>query len=284
MAGTGKEISISGKFAELEFCRSISLHESGLSVLRDFGIWDAGIAVLKGPHCCRRGVFHEENTIMWFVLSGSVSIEYKGKVYECKPGDLWIRNGNDEETVSFPDEKFEHIFFKLSQSPGENAGLRKAVKLPELQMLMNFLYFESLEKHPDSGTTLSSISVLIVNILRRNMGDFIPPKFGDIHKLLEENPKAFSSTAKLAAHFHVSPSLLYKLCRKHYGRAPKDLIASVRMRRMENLIRFTDESLDKIAETLGYSSAFALSKAYHQYCGKRPGQIRREFWTHTRNA
>jgi len=78
----------------------------------------------------------------------------------------------------------------------------------------------------------------------------------------------------LAKKMNMSPSLLYQLCRKLHGRSPRELIADIKFRFASELLRRTDDRLDAIANAVGYSSAFAFSKAFFKHTGKRPAQIR----------
>ena len=58
------------------------------------------------------------------------------------------------------------------------------------------------------------------------------------------------------------------------GRTPMDQVARLRMRRAADLLRLTNETLESIAEAVGYGNAFVFSNAFMRVMGARPGAYR----------
>ena len=58
------------------------------------------------------------------------------------------------------------------------------------------------------------------------------------------------------------------------GRTPMEQVARLRMRRAADLLRLTNETLDSIAEAVGYGNAFVFSNAFKRVMGGRPGAYR----------
>ncbi len=84
------------------------------------------------------------------------------------------------------------------------------------------------------------------------------------------------SLGELAACFHLSVPQFRRVVIKHEGVPPMKKVTQLRMQEGRRLLRSTALSLDRIAEMLGYSTAYAFSKAFTRTVDCRPGQYRRK--------
>lgn len=82
----------------------------------------------------------------------------------------------------------------------------------------------------------------------------------------------------LADHLFISREYLFKLFRKHCGVTPSAFIARARLSQaQEYLGRDVDRPIADIAEACGYSSAYAMSKAFSRHVKMTPSQWRQRF-------
>lgn len=86
--------------------------------------------------------------------------------------------------------------------------------------------------------------------------------------------------AELAEKLNCSVPSLHRYCLKAYGQTPNQLLVEKRLARSAELLLHTDWSLDHIAMLVGYSSGFALSKAFKRQYGLAPMNYRQQRAVH----
>jgi len=69
---------------------------------------------------------------------------------------------------------------------------------------------------------------------------------------------------------------LRRLCQKHYGCSPRQRLTMLRLRRSCELLLLTDGTISAIAEDVGFSDAFAFSKAFNKAFGTPPSRYREQ--------
>jgi AraC-like DNA-binding protein len=74
----------------------------------------------------------------------------------------------------------------------------------------------------------------------------------------------------------VSRSHLYRIMQEECGCSPKEMLARIRMRNAEKLLRETVLNLDEIAHRVGFCNGAQFGAAFRNMHGKTPGQFRRE--------
>lgn len=73
----------------------------------------------------------------------------------------------------------------------------------------------------------------------------------------------------------ISKSKLYALCRAETGRTVGELICQRRMDAARTLLDTTDDSVRRIAETVGYPDFNYFAKVFRRTCGMTPSEYRR---------
>jgi AraC-like DNA-binding protein len=79
----------------------------------------------------------------------------------------------------------------------------------------------------------------------------------------------------LAKELGVAYSYFRREFKRHTGLAPYQYLQQLRLEKARRLIGSTNESLETIAESLGFSSAYHLSAAFKKQYGEAPGHWRR---------
>ena len=238
------------------------------------GIFAAGEATLGTPYELMRVAGSEDlHTTVWFILDGEVVFEIPGKTLTAGPGMLLIHSSATNRRCVVKRGVFRQLFFHLSHCNIETAALTSTYSR-ELQELLRMLERENFNTSADT-TRRRMLSALISSYLENEITcSPQPARVRKIIALIEENIDVNWTTESLAAKMNISPSLLYQLCIRHYGESPRNIIRRVKFRYASALLRQSDAKLDIIAAMIGYSSAFAFSKAFYKHTGKRPGHER----------
>ncbi|MEO1140208.1 MAG: AraC family transcriptional regulator [Pseudomonadota bacterium] len=86
------------------------------------------------------------------------------------------------------------------------------------------------------------------------------------------NPYSVESLADIAG---MSRAAFAKRFAEAYGAGPMELLRSLRIRKASDLLRNTDLPLKRVAETVGFSSRSAFSRAFEATSGQSPGAFRK---------
>ncbi|HKS37786.1 MAG TPA: AraC family transcriptional regulator [Verrucomicrobiae bacterium] len=84
------------------------------------------------------------------------------------------------------------------------------------------------------------------------------------------------SLARLAREAGYSNEHLRRLCRRQLGRSPMHQVTYLRMRRAAELLAATEQTIEAIAEEVGYQNPFVFSNAFTKWIGWRPSEYRRK--------
>ena len=87
-------------------------------------------------------------------------------------------------------------------------------------------------------------------------------------------PAAPWTVERLGALAGMSREHLRREAIRETGRTPMEQVAHLRMRRAADLLRLTNETLEVVAEAVGYGNAFVFSNAFTRVTGLRPGAYR----------
>jgi AraC family transcriptional regulator of arabinose operon len=103
----------------------------------------------------------------------------------------------------------------------------------------------------------------------------LDPRIERVLTIIRENPAAPHRVDVLAREVALSPSRLAHLFREQVGDSISNLILNLRVEEAARLLRFTSESLETIASTVGFSSSFYLSRQFRRRQGVSPRGYRR---------
>ncbi len=257
-------------------CKHQALHCREISELKTCGILAVGEAELGTPYEMRRAAGSEtQHTTVWFILEGEMTFEIPGKKLLAGPNMAVVHSSTTNRLCSVKNGLFRHLYFNL---PNRNidTAVFPASYTRELCELFHMLEREVQGPVPDAGRR-GMLAALISSYLEKELeGSPEPQRLRKMIELIEERLGKKWTTSLLAAQMNISQSLLYQLCMRYYGKSPGDVIRQTKFIRATALLRQSDLSLDEIAQMVGYSNAFAFSKAYHKHTGRRPGRERAE--------
>jgi len=81
--------------------------------------------------------------------------------------------------------------------------------------------------------------------------------------------------SSLAAELHISEPQFYRLCKKETGKTPMKLLTQSRMDYACYLLRYTNYSLEQIADTVGYADSASFAHRFKQLYEISPGRWRK---------
>jgi AraC-like DNA-binding protein len=100
------------------------------------------------------------------------------------------------------------------------------------------------------------------------------PVVGAALTTMHEEPARAWTTESLASKLTISRSTLTRRFRAATGTAPADYLTRWRMDLAAVRLRDTDDTLDAIARSVGYTSVYAFSRAFRRARSQAPGQFR----------
>ena len=166
---------------------------------------------------------------------------------------------------------------------GISPVIRISREIKNLDMLMDQYLIEAAFRDSRASQIAFHYAEIIALILTRELGskyDARETLFADrLEKLWSEvnaDLKADWTVERLASRAKVSSGYLHKLVLKYFNVRPMQMVLRLRMNHAMELLINTNLSLDSIAEEVGYGTAYAFSKAFLRYSGKRPGAFRHE--------
>ena len=87
------------------------------------------------------------------------------------------------------------------------------------------------------------------------------------------------TVSALAAELHMSEPQFYRLCKKETGKTPMKLLTQARMGYACYLLRYTNYSLEQIADTVGYADSASFAHRFKQFYQLSPGRWRNQALT-----
>lgn len=176
----------------------------------------------------------------------------------------WIRFHSDESFVAqFPlknvpfsvsDPEYCHTLIKLLtwESSFTSAG-SEAIISHLLRVLFSKLY----ESSADSTANLHTHALI------------------NLHKKIYNNPQLPWNISQMSKELHLSTSHLQTLYKKLFGSSCMDDVIEGRLRRAQDQLKYTSNSIQEVAESCGYNNVEHFCRQFRQHNGCTPGQYRK---------
>ena len=100
------------------------------------------------------------------------------------------------------------------------------------------------------------------------------PHLRNVLVAVHENPAYAWQVADMAQKAGLSRAAFAQRFKELLGDTPANYVTKVRIQKAMELLVQTEESIERISETVGYATGFALSKAFKRICGVSPHQYR----------
>ena len=261
--------------------RFLPVQRASFVALREIGVTQAGVSLLRAPYRIGRVdcPFH----VAIFTLGGRGHFQTSSQAADFRPGELWI-GGTGQSYAYWTPKQWTCVWFHLADT-ARWAGLRAngfyhgpSSNGQRLWDLLDGALIESARNESGAERSLRAYAELTAVLLERELsaavGDVkaaqLQRKFSALWERIDSDLQHPWTIAQMAREFGLSPVHFHRLTVAHCGATPMEMIARLRMRRTEAMLRNPDYKLDAIAAAVGYATPFALSRAYKRATGRSP--------------
>ncbi len=256
------------------------------SVFKERGIRGVGLHEVVEPYQIRRLTFPWHMVLI--TLSGSAEYECQGQTGVIKADEIWVGPAQIPHdyyaldhwkfisAALFVTEDFAHL---------EEAPMHRHARFKphHLAAAAEAYLYESLLAGGRTTGLVAPLADFISNGILRELCTENVKKPNRLFSALENlwemvnaSPGTLWSVADLARRIHVSLRQFQRLMQAHYGFSAEQMLCRIRMGHAGELLKDTQFTADTIAESIGYESVYAFSRAFKRYYGIPPGQYRKE--------
>lgn len=251
--------------------------------------------------------------ILIFCTAGKAQFDYDGQTIHLQANDLFLffARAVMDNFMCSPDFNCREIWFSrgemwdmnmygknslsdlvtLKQNPKVTIGKSDAAKLDTYYQLLCQDMREYAE--PDNQSIVhslfSSFILEILAIMRRSYNASVEEETdaaGRLHgklladefvKLVEQSDGRIRRVDDFAQMLNVSPKYLSKLLHRVMARKPSEIIALFTLKAIENRLRYSDMTMQQIADELHFSSASSFGKFVREHTDMTPLEFRKKY-------
>ncbi len=251
--------------------------------------------------------------ILIFCTAGKAQFDYDGQTIHLQANDLFLffARAVMDNFMCSPDFNCREIWFSrgemwdmnmygknslsdlvtLKQNPKVTLGKSDAAKLDTYYQLLCQDMREYAE--PDNQSIVhslfSSFILEILAIMRRSYNASVEEETdaaGRLHgklladefvKLVEQSDGRIRRVDDFAQMLNVSPKYLSKLLHRVMARKPSEIIALFTLKAIENRLRYSDMTMQQIADELHFSSASSFGKFVREHTDMTPLEFRKKY-------
>lgn len=245
-----------------------------------------------------------------FIKKGHGTVTYDGKVHDIGPGDLYLLAPNTPhsqtvDTASMYEYALRFDIKNLHDYNTNNSIANEAIEIIDLlskttnkiyhnQHLIEACFEKSYnnyyQEYPGYYLIIKQcIMEIIINTARLSIIDqnsythYSLPKnnielkqLETIISFIKDNLEGQISNQLLAEHIHISKRQLHRLVKKHTNQSPHQLIVSIRISTVKQLLSQKIYTLKTISQLTGFSSEFHLSSSFKKHEGLTPREYKRK--------
>jgi AraC family transcriptional regulator len=170
---------------------------------------------------------------------------------------------------------FERPFNSINVARGETAS-------PIVEYLLKAIRADVLRGSPGGPAFIQSVIVSLLHHLQVRSADHAGPAKGGLSRrqlnalqeLIDVQLDGQLSLERLSQEAGVSSGYLSRAFKISTGVSPHQYILRVRVERAQHLIRSGDQTLDEIAERVGFADGSHMTTVFLKLTGKSPSQFR----------
>lgn len=96
-------------------------------------------------------------------------------------------------------------------------------------------------------------------------------------QLVEQSDGRIRRVDEFASMLNVTPKYLSRLLKETMNRGPSDIISLLTMKAIERRLRFTDMTMQQIANDLNFANPSFFGKYFKEHTGMTPMEYRRKY-------
>ena len=175
-----------------------------------------------------------------------------------------IREGRLDTEVVFISGYSDFDYARTAIQYGCMGYLGKPVDEDELEECLERVRIKLQEKRGEENKEADEDGYQSENVLVKKIMSYI-----------EENYNKGISQQKIAKEFGLSESYISNLIKKNTGKSYNEHILEARIRKAQEMLRMTNDSIEEIAEKAGYGDYFYFNKVYKKATGMTPAAYRK---------
>ncbi len=232
-----------------------------------------------------RGPFHIERCGAPFHIL-LIGVEGQGEIIDgdrrliLEPNQLGILPAHATRGFRRLSEHWRLAWFLLDDAPrwtqfvGSSATVRSVQHAHSLFYALHALCHEArITSKSHSGSAL----VLVMDLLQRMLSnavssDELPCRLRQLFDSVLYEPAQGWRVDLLAQQFGVSATHFQRLCLKHLGISPQQLIIQLRMQRASALLATGKHSVSQVARLVGYEEIASFSRRFRAHFGISPSE------------
>ena len=250
---------------------------------------------------CKSAVFERqacEGYILLFALGGSGMVCAGGRTETLHKNNMLLFDGSNG-CVCMSDSADRQLLWmqiggtgadSYAELLGEPSGDDEIPVFFRENLVDDIRYIMLMAKRSDlismvqiSNTLSEILSTLLTQRLSSHLAAArLNSHYDDIHSAVEYIRDNYSSDISLndiTAHVNISKFYFIRLFKEQMGMTPYEYLISYRIYRAKLLLRSTDESINKIASSIGFSSPSNFIRHFKRAEGISPAGYRRGFET-----
>ena len=267
--------------------RFLPVQEECAWPLRERGIVAAGVSDLTAPFTVGRAA--PSVHVVLGTIAGEAHFVTPTAEGRMTPGELWVGPAACPyryEVRGKPGAggEWRVLWFHLAPGPrwsalaGQTVFQRKMHTMAAMLAALEGFVAETVRRESGSEAAARAYAEIIGVLLDREL-EVMPSRrtahgLAALWEAVNADPAAPWTGAAAAERLGVSPAQVHRLTVRHYGLAPMAMVTQIRMRRAQVMLLSTDYTLDQIASTIGYETAFAFSRAFKHHSGVSPKAFR----------
>ncbi len=262
--------------------RFLPMHGAAYAVLQSVDIHNAGLSRHRPPFeiCRARPARHS----VFLCISGLGVFHTANGETRLAEGELLHVPPDCPHRYWTPSE-WEYIWVNLNDAGHwrnwERGGeVKKATRYAGYLASVTRTLLEH-DEHLGNDAIMTQWTGLFVSYLERELlrpggrADRLKAGLSAVWREVRLNPARAWRVDELAAMAHMSATHFKRTVREVHGMTPGRMLRSIRLEKALTLMRGTDLDLDTIAGRSGYSTSFALSKAFQRVHGTSPRRLAR---------
>lgn len=257
---------------------------------------ESGALTAIKPHTSSRQ--NLSSFLFFYVLEGEGTLTYKNQVYSMKKGDcafIDCRNKYSQSSsstdlwslkwVHFYGSNMNEIYSKYLERGGEFcfsvADEKENPFVPLLDMIMESATSSSYIRDMEINENLSKLLTILMKY------SWNPEKAKNLNKTglnisnvrtyIDQNYTSKLSLEVVAKQFNVNKSYLLRLFKENTGVTVNNYILQKRILMAKNELRFSNKTLDVIAEECGLDDANYFIRVFKKIEGLTPGEYRKRW-------
>ena len=274
-----------------------------LVVMENIGTVPSGVVCLQN------------HGVLFFITEGRAQLEYDGHVVQLQKNDLFLymAHSTANNFMASSDFNCRQIWFSRSElwnidiynlisvADMSQLKLHPVVHLSDDDIKLCDTYFQLLCSRMKSSTSaltpdivrslLGTIMLELLSIMRRNSERAVEEvrqedPNSSLHKkriidnfikLVEESDGRIRRVDEFASQLNITPKYLSTILKEVMNRRPSTYIQLYTLKAIERRLRFTDMTMQEIANELNFPNASFFGKYFKEHSGLTPLEYRKKY-------